>query len=208
MATTRKTTTKSSAKTAEVKAAEAPVSAVADTPDTDATVVEEAPVIKKAAKSTGGRKALSSLDPNELVELQSCVEGRLIYVSNAGYYIEWAEFGDVHLVPIGEILKMRNEQPAFFRNHWVYPVSANAQDVISALQLERYYNKLSDLTNFDDIYSYEPEQIAIALQDATPFMKENVARRCAQLVADGVIDSVVVIETVEKATGYPVRDKD
>lgn len=39
-------------------------------------------------------------------------------------------------------------------------------------------------------------------------MKENVARRCAQLVADGVIDSVAVIEAVEKATGYPVRDKD
>lgn len=203
MATTRKTTTKSTTKTAEKKAAEVSAPAASNNPPeppkSDTNAAKEAVHV---------RKTLSSLDPNELVELQSCVEGRLIYVSSSGYYIAWAEFGDIHLVPVSEIVKMRNEQPNFFRNHWVYPVSDNANDVIEALQLERYYNKLYDLKDFDDLFSYEPEQIMVAMQDATPFMKENAARRCAQLVNTGVVDSVSVIEAIERATGCPVRDKD
>lgn len=199
MATTRKSSAKTTAaKAAENKAAEETSSAAVDIQAAE----EPAPVKKAPAR----KKTLSSLDPNEIVELQSCTEGKLVYASKSGYHIEWSEFGDVHLVPISEIIKMRNEQPAFFRNHWVYPVSDNAQEVINALQLDRYYNKLSDLKNFDDLFDYEPEQIALALRDAPQFMKENVARRCAQLVADGTLDSVAVVEAVEKATGFQVRD--
>lgn len=172
---------------------------------------EEAVVEKKtasqqtASQPSKRRKILASLDPNELVELESRVMGTLIYVSTTGYTIEWSEFGDVHLVPISELIKMRNEQPAFFRNHWVYPISENSDSVIEALQLDRYYQKLSDLQNFDDLFDYEPEQLALIMKDEPVFMKENVARRAEQMIADGKLDSVSVIDAIEKATGYSIR---
>lgn len=159
-------------------------------------------------KRTARTKSLSAIDPNELVELSSCVEGKLIYISNSGYTIEWSEFGDVHLVPISEIIKMRNEQPAFFRNHWVYPISDNASEVIEALQLERYYSKLVDLKDFDSLFDYEPEQLDGILRDAPGYLRENVARRASQLVKDGVIDSFGVIDAIEKATGFQIRDRE
>ena len=153
------------------------------------------------------RKTLSSLDPNELVELASRAEGRLIYVSTSGYTIEWSEFGDVHLVPVSEIIKMRNEQPSFFRNHWVYPVSDNADTIIEALQLSRYYNRLVDLKDFDEIFSYEPSQIAGVLKDCPKHMLENVARRASHLVDMGELDSISVIDAIEKATGFKIKDQ-
>ena len=195
MATTRKTTNKTT-----------------DNVVNDDTIVAAEAQEKTASapkKSTARKRTkLSALDPNELVELQSCVEGRLIYVSHSGYYMEWAEFGDVHLVPVSELLNMRNEQPAFFRNHWVYPVSTNADEIISSLQLDRYYNRLSDLKNFDDLFSYTPEQIEMLLRDEPPIIKENVARRCGRLVEEGIIDSVVVMDTIERITGYTVRNRE
>lgn len=165
---------------------------------------------RAAAKRSGaGKRArLSTLDPNELVELQSRADGHLVYISHSGFYMEWSEFGDVHLIPVSEILNMRNEQPAFFRNHWVYPVSDNADEIISALQLDRYYNKLSDLKDYDEIFSYTPEQIDALLKDENIVIKENVARRCAQLVREGMLDSVITIEAIEKATGYSIRERD
>ena len=161
--------------------------------------------VPSTQRKSNRRKTLSSLDPNELVELESRVEGRLIYVSTSGYTIEWSEFGDAHLVPISEMIKMRNEQPAFFRNHWVYPISENNDVVIEALQLDRYYKGLTGLQNFDDLFSYEPEQLLEIMKDAPLYMKENVARRCEQLVENGELDSVSTIDAIEKATGYSLR---
>ena len=164
-----------------------------------------APSVSSAQKQSKRRKTLSSLDPNELVELESRVEGKLIYVSTTGYTIEWSEFGDAHLVPISEIIKMRNEQPAFFRNHWVYPISENNDVIIEALQLDRYYKSLTDLQNFDDLFGYEADQLIAVLKDAPAYMKENIARRCEQLVENGELDSVATIDAIEKATGFSVR---
>lgn len=197
---TRRTSKKNTAVVEEAEVVEAAPASIAEEPKTEPK--EEAP-----KKRTTRAKTLSALDPNELVELSSCVEGKLVYVSNSGYTIEWSEFGDIHLVPISEIIKMRNEQPAFFRNHWVYPVSENADEVIAALQLERYYNKLADLKDFDELFDYEPDQLAGILKDATVYMKENVARRAAQLVSSGELDSVSVIDAVEKATGFKIKDQ-
>ena len=45
------------------------------------------------------------------------------------------------------------------------------------------------------------------LKDATVYMKENVARRAAQLVSSGELDSVSVIDAVEKATGFKIKDQ-
>lgn len=171
----------------------------------DGAAVENTPAPEASATKPKRRKTLSALDPNELVELESRVEGKLIYVSTSGYTIEWSEFGDAHLVPISELIKMRNEQPSFFRNHWVYPISDNGNTVIEALQLDRYYKKLSDLRNFDEIFEYEPAQLFEIMKDAPDYMKENVARRAEQLVENGELDSVSVIEAIEKATGFSVR---
>ena len=189
MATTRKTASK----------------AVEKANDEGATVTKVASSVASEPKQAKKRKTLSALDPNELVELESRVEGKLIYVSTSGYTIEWAEFGDAHLVPISEIIKMRNEQPAFFRNHWVYPISENSDTLIEALQLDRYYKSLTDLQDFDDLFDYEPEQLFAVIKDAPAYMKENVARRCEQLIVDGRLDSVSVIEAIEKATGLSIR---
>lgn len=164
------------------------------------------------AKSTGRRstkqtKSLSSMDPNELVELSSCFVGTLIYVSRSGYSITWSEFGDVHLVPVSELIKMRNEQPAFFSNHWVYPISDNAQDVIESLQLERYYKGFEGIGSLDELFDCAPEKMVEVLRNASDGVKENVARRAAQLVANGDIDSIAIIDAVEKATGLKIREQ-
>ena len=196
--------TRKTSKTKVNDAEEAAPVGAASTIDEETKEPVEKPSTRRTSKS---KRSLSAIDPNELVELSSCFEGKLIYVSNSGYTIKWSEFGDVHLVPISELIKMRNEQPGFFRNHWVYPVSDNAKEVIEALQLERYYEGFEGVGSIDDLFECTPDKINSILRNVSDNVKENVARRAAQLIMDGVIDSVAVIEAVEKATGFKIREQ-
>ena len=194
-------------KTSKTKVTEAEEAASPDVASADEEVTKEPapkPAARRASKTT---KSLSALDPNELVELASCFEGKLIYVANSGYTIKWSEYGDVHLVPISELIKMRNERPGFFRNHWVYPVSDNAKDVIEALQLDRYYDGFDGVGSIDELFECDPDRIVSILRNASDGVKENVARRASQLVVNGVIDSVAAIEAVERATGFKIREQ-
>lgn len=112
----------------------------------------------------------------------------------------------MELIPFSELITMRNEQPAFFRNAWVVPVSDNANEVISALQLERYYTGLSMLENFDDIFAMDIDDMKALIGGLSNQMKENVARRAYALYEDGTIDSVKVIEAVEESTGFELKE--
>lgn len=161
---------------------------------------------KVETKSTAKRKSLSSFDQNELVELKSCFYGQLIYISRAGYSLTFPEFGAVELIPIKELITMRNEQPVFFRNGWVVPVSKNAQEIIDALQLTRYYKNISIFENFDDIFEMEIGDLISLIKNMAPAMKENVARRAFQLKNDGVIDSAKIIEAISEATGFSLDE--
>lgn len=178
---------------------------------TNPTTAEEQkiPAAEKSTEkktSAPKRKSLTAFDQNELIELKSCFYGKLIYRSHAGYALEWPEFGTVELIPFSELITMRNEQPAFFRNAWVVPVSDNANEVISALQLERYYTGLSMLENFDDIFAMDVDDMKALISGLSNQMKENVARRAYALYEDGTIDSVKVIEAVEESTGFELKE--
>ncbi|MDR2357872.1 MAG: hypothetical protein LBD92_07320 [Oscillospiraceae bacterium] len=157
-------------------------------------------------RTSTSRRTIASVDKNEWVTLKSNCYGQLTYKSKAGYSFELLEFGATTDIPFGELLIMRNEQPAFFQNGWVVPVSDNAANVIDALQLTRYCKSLETLENFDDIFSLEPDAMRELIAGMPQPMRENAARRARGLIDEGVLDSVRKIEAIETAVGYSLRD--
>ncbi|MEG1562308.1 MAG: hypothetical protein RR365_01025 [Bacteroides sp.] len=156
-------------------------------------------------KKTSGAK-LPRLDMTELVELQSCFYGKLFYRSRSGYTLTWAEFGNIQMIPIGELATMRNEQPTFFVNNWVRVVSDNADEVIMGLQLDRYYKDISIFEDFDEIFKYAPEELKSVISKMNVATKETVARRAYALIKDGTLDSNKIIEVLEAELGFELRD--
>jgi hypothetical protein len=203
----------SAAKTAKPEAQTTPPAAPEVAPEVDEAVSvapsaapAPAPEIPAAAAAPK-RRALSSFDQNELVDLKSCVYGTLFYKSRAGYTAEWPEFGTIAPIPFHELVTMRNEQPAFFKNVWVIPVSDNAREIIDALQLSRYYTDFDLLDDFDSIYTMSATEVRSLLSKATKAMRENIAYRAFALIQAGELDSASVIAVIEEFTGFPLREQ-
>ena len=163
--------------------------------------------VEKATTPARKRLTLADVPLTELVEVQSCFYGKLIYVSKkTGYVIEWNEFGTTQYVPVEELLTMRNTQPTFFSNQWVRIIGENAVDVINFLQLEKYYSKTIGFDSFDDIFNGSPQKIKEIVSSFTDSMKESFARYTYSLMQSGGLDSLKKIEAVETATGFELKE--
>lgn len=194
MATTKKTAGTTRTKTTIAKA---------EPEITTETVASETTVSERRKKLT-----LADVPLTELVEVQSCFYGNLIYVSKkTGYRIEWNEFGATQYVSVEDLLAMRNSQPAFFVNQWVRLIGDNASDVINFLQLEKYYSKTAGFDSFDDIFKLTPAKIEDVVSTFTDSMKESFARYTYSVLSEGELDlTIKKIEAIEKATGFEIRE--
>lgn len=177
-------------------------------PKIDEVKVEDSSEKKVAAKATTKRKITSTkIDMNELVNVQSCSYGGVVYISKkTGYRIEWPEFGTIQMMTVDELMTMRNSQPAFFKNGWVRLVGDNADTVKQYLQLERYYKNDLDFEDFDEVYELSADEIIAVVSELSDSMKESIARRAIDLIKDGTIDSKKKIAAIETATGFDLSE--
>lgn len=153
------------------------------------------------------RKPLPKLDLNELVEVESCFHGTLNFVSGkTGRRASWSGFGATDYLTVEDLLSMRNTQPAFFKNNWIILTGDNADSVFEYLQLGRFYKDYRSLEDFTELFSMSPEELKDALGRMNSEAKENVARHAYSLIQEGELDSVRLIEVIEDATGFNLRE--
>ena len=74
------------------------------------------------------------------------------------------------------------------------------------LQLGRYYKNYRSREDFDELFSMEPEALKEVLDTMSADAKENVARHAYALISEGELDSNRIIDVIEKATGFELRD--
>lgn len=197
MATTSKTTKKSPAKTTASK----------EPAKVDVAVEPVVEPVKEVEKPAKKRVTADKIDLNDLVEVRSRFYGGLTYISRkTGYRVSWGEYDSFQYLTIDELMAMRNTQPQFFTNNWVVLVGDNAEDVKSFLQIDRYYKGFDAVDGFDELFSYEPDEILEVVGKMSGSMKENVARRAYALIKSGELDSVKVIAALEEACGYELRE--
>ena len=168
---------------------------------------EDVVATKKVADKTPTPKVLKKIDPNELIDVQSCIYGELTYISRkTGYTIIWEDFGAVNMVTVGDLIDMRNGQKRFFEEPWIMLLGERAPIIIDYLQVGKYYKNISKLEDFDEIFKYDPSEIPAVLKDVSQGTKEAIARRAYALIQEGELDSRKMIEQIEKATGFTIQD--
>ena len=159
------------------------------------------------AKKTPTTRTLEKIDPNELIEVQSCTYGELTYISRkTGYQIIWDDFGCTNPVTVGDLIDMRNGQKRFFEEPWIVLLGDRAPIIIDYLQVGKYYKNISKLEDFDEIFNYEPADIPAVVKELSQGTKEIIARRAYALIQDGELDSRKMIEAIESATGFKISE--
>ena len=165
------------------------------------------PKAAPASKSTPAKPApAKKIKDSDMVDVRSCCVGRLSWKSpKTGYKIIWDEFGTVNPMSVEDLRDMRNGSRSFFERNWVAVEGDNAEEVLKFLQIDKYYQDFTTVDDIDEIFSYEPDEIIGVVSKFTPGLKELVARRAAILKDEGEIDSVKIIEAIQKSTGYTIE---
>lgn len=142
---------------------------------------------------------------NDLVDVQSCVVGNLIWVSRrTGYEVRWNDFGDINPMRVNDLIDMRNEYRTFFTKNRIALVGDNAEEVLEYLQMEKFYKDIKRPSDLDDIILGDPSDIESSYTSMTDGVKQAFAYRAAQLYKDGEIDSAKTVSEIRRVAGVDI----
>jgi hypothetical protein len=155
-------------------------------------------VVQKVMESTIAEKPVvkKERDLNEMIRVVNITNSKLVYISKTspGYRIDWDEYLDENWMEYKELINMRNSQRRFFEEPWIIC----DWDVLEDLRVDKYYKNIIDLENLDDVFKKSPDELAKILDVVPNGIKKLIADRAYELRREKKLDSLSIIETIEK----------
>lgn len=157
---------------------------------------------KPVARRTYKAKALS---PETLVTVKNGFNGMLVYVSKKyGERFIWSGFGDEQEMELQELKNAKNSNKVFFENNWFM---ISDPEVIAYLGVERYYKNALSFEDFDLLFDMQPDEIEARIALLSKGQKATLVYRAKQLITEQKIDSIKVINTLEKCLGVELIER-
>lgn len=153
------------------------------------------------------KPARVKIDADYLIPVKSNVGGVLLYKSKkTGYEETWDETGTVIEMEYGELVSMRNSQKGFFVNNWIVIEDTEdytAEEILVALNVDRYYTSNGLYENIDDIFNFTPKKIGEIIPQLPKPVRETIITKAYTMLADNDerLDSKRKVEALEKALG-------
>lgn len=142
-------------------------------------------------------KAKNSLTPDMYVTVKNGFNGTLVYKSKkTGERFVWDSFGDEQDIELAELKAAKNSYKAFFINNWFL---FDDPEVVEWLGMSQYYKHALNSESFDKLFEKTPDEIEAVVSELSHGQKKSLAFRAKQLISDGVIDSIKVINALERS---------
>ncbi len=154
---------------------------------------KEKKVVEKITKTSNVRH---QRDMNELIRVVCITNAPLVYESRSqlGYRVYWDGYLSEAWMEYKELINMRNTYRAFFERPWIIC----DWDVLEDLRVEQYYKNIIDLENLDDVFKKTPKELEKTLKEIPDGIKALIVDRAFELRREKRLDSLSVIETIEK----------
>lgn len=135
-------------------------------------------------------------DMDELISVVCITNSPLVYESKnqLGYRVDWSGYLQENWIEYKELINMRGSQRAFFEEPWIIC----DWDVLVDLKVDHYYKNIIDLENLDAIFEKSVEEIENTLKIAPKGIQSLIVDRAFELRREKKLDSLNVIETIEK----------
>lgn len=147
------------------------------------------------------------IDDSQYITVRNGFQGSLVYKSKkTGEVLVWEEFGDEQEIQLRDLKYAKNSDKGFFVNNWFM---FNEEDawVPMYLGVERYYKHALTIDSFDELFKMKAKDIEKKVSGMSDGLKKSIAYRAHELIASKNIDSLSVIETLEKALGVNLIEK-
>lgn len=154
---------------------------------------KEKKVVEKITKTSNAR---SQRDMNELIRVVCITNAPLVYESRSqlGYRVYWDGYLSEAWMEYKELINMRSTYRAFFERPWIIC----DWDVLEDLKVDQYYKNIIDLENLDDVFKKTPKELEKTLKEVPDGIKALIVDRAFELRREKKLDSLSVIETIEK----------
>jgi len=154
---------------------------------------KEKKVVEKMTKMSNVRH---QRDMNELIRVVCITNAPLVYESRSqlGYRVYWDGYLSEAWMEYKELINMRNTYRAFFERPWIIC----DWDVLEDLRVDQYYKNIIDLENLDDVFKKTPKELEKTLKEIPDGIKALIVDRAFELRREKKLDSLSVIETIEK----------
>ena len=164
---------------------------------------EEIPV--KESDSEKKYRVKQTVDMNTIIPVRNGFQGTLIYKSRRTQELfEWGAFGDEQDMTIQELRDAKNSSKSFFENNWFL---IDDPEIIEYLGVSQYYKNALSYADFDNLFKNSPEEIKRIVSGLSDGQKRSVAYRAKQLIADGEIDSIKIINALEESLSVELIEK-
>ena len=181
---------------------------------TTARVKSEAavPVVEEAATNTAPKeitkptfKVKKDLSPTMIVTVKNGFNGTLVYKSKrTGELFVWDAFGSEQEMELQDLKAAKNSYKAFFVNNWFL---FDDPEIVEWLGMEQYYKHALNTDSFNELFVSSPEQIEETIGKLSDGQKKSVVFRAKQLIRDGEIDSIKVINALEKSLSIELIER-
>lgn len=142
---------------------------------------------------------------NTIVTVRNGFDGQLIYKSQRTHErFVWDAFGDEQDMEYQELRNAKNSQKSYFENNWFL---IDDPEIIQALGVERLYENALTYDEFDSLFTMSADEIADRISKLSNGQKASVKYRAKQLIEEGAIDSIKVINTLEKCLGVDLIER-
>lgn len=176
---------------------------VEDVVETNIETIDETEETPKEEKKS--YRVKKTLDPNTVVTVKNGFNGTLVYKSKkTGETFKWEEFDDEQDMDLAELKNARNSYKQFFENNWFI---FDDPEIIDYLNVGNFYKNALNSKGFEELFKMTPEKITAKVAKLSEGQKRSVAFRAKQLIAEGEIDSIKVIDALEKSLSVQLIER-
>ena len=147
------------------------------------------------------------IDMNQYITVRNGYPGQLVYTSKrTGEKFFWEHYGDEQDIQLMELRNARNTSKKFFDHNW-FVFDEEYDWVIDFLGVRAFYNNIINQEGIDALFKKSPKQIGTELAALTNGQKRTVAYRAMEMIRNKEIDSLSVIEVLEKGLGVALIER-
>lgn len=178
------------------------------------TEAAAAPAKKRTRKTQTATKestpvsyTAKDVDMNQYITVRNGYPGQLVYTSKrTGERFFWEHYGDEQDMTLMELRNARNTSKKFFDHNW-FVFDEEYDWVIDFLGVRAFYNNIINLEGIDALFKKTPKQIEKELAALTNGQKRTVGYRAMEMIRDKEIDSLAVIDVLEKGLGVALIER-
>ena len=158
----------------------------------------------KAASTTKKLKA-KKLDPHQYVTVRNGYQGKLIFISpRTREKFVWDEFGMEQELELQDLRSARGVSRRFFEENWFL---IDDPEVIEYLGVERFYRNAISAEEFETLFDKPVDEIISIVSSLSNGQKRAVGYLAKKKVADGEVDSIKLIDALEKEIGMELIER-